>query len=301
MNSSFGGLAANLLNPPLSYLCRQFPGLRPALWNGIISPKLAWRDYPFVARSEFGAEFAGTTLDVIQRYIYYFGIWEPFVSRFVSRRISPGDVVLDIGANIGYMTLLAATAAGPQGRVVAIEASAGTYRKLKANVDRNHATQVKAIHGAVTDRVGTLTLFHAPGTNTGMTSTVRDFGVGGETVEAGPLQHWVSEEDIRRARLIKIDVEGAEIQVLESILPLLGIMSPKVEIVCEVSPDLITEEQLSSLMGRFRGAGFQFYSLPDDTIENYLAPPAEVRAVRLKGALTRRTELIFSRLDQDSI
>jgi FkbM family methyltransferase len=298
MSQTFGDFAASLLNPPVRFLSRYLPPLRPALWNGLIGPKLSWRDHRFVARTEFGALVEGTTLDVIQRYIYYFGIWEPYVSRFVARRISPGDVVLDIGANIGYMSLLAASAVGPRGRVVAIEASAATYRKLKANLNRNDARQVQAIHGAVADQLGTLTLFHAPDTNTGMTSLVRDFGEGGEAVQAGPLQHWVAPDDLRRARLIKIDVEGAEAQVLESLLPLAGELSAKVEIVCEISPELVPAEQLSRLIERFMSAGFRLYSLPDDTMENYLSPPAEAWAVRLEGPLTRRTELIFSRLDQ---
>ena len=61
--------------------------------------------------------------DLIQRMILHFGVWEPDVSRVIEQSLAPGDVFVDIGANIGYDTLLASSRVGPTGRVVSIEAS----------------------------------------------------------------------------------------------------------------------------------------------------------------------------------
>src|SRR5690348_15065897 len=100
-----------LLHPIIRLPCRYVRSLRPFLWNRIIQPWFSWRDHRFVARSVFGARFAGNTLDSIQRYIYYFGIFEPIVTGFILSRLTNGDgVVIDVGANIGYMSLLASKA-----------------------------------------------------------------------------------------------------------------------------------------------------------------------------------------------
>jgi hypothetical protein len=61
--------------------------------------------------------------DVIQRYIFYFGVWEPMISHVTEQMLHKGDVYVDVGANIGYCSLLASNCVGGSGRVVSIEAS----------------------------------------------------------------------------------------------------------------------------------------------------------------------------------
>src|SRR5678815_1717828 len=65
------------------------------------------------ARTYFGARMACDPHDLIQGMILYFGVWEPDVSRVIERTLSPGDVFVDVGANIGYDTLLASSRVGP--------------------------------------------------------------------------------------------------------------------------------------------------------------------------------------------
>lgn len=87
----------------------------------------ALRDRPLhrLARTRFGATFAVDTQDLIQRYLYLFGVWEPHMTRWLQRRLKPGDVFVDVGANIGYYSILASRLVGARGKVVAIEASCG--------------------------------------------------------------------------------------------------------------------------------------------------------------------------------
>lgn len=62
-----------------------------------------------------------TTTDIIQRYLYLFGTWEPHLTAWIHQRLTPGATFIDVGANIGYYSLLAAHLVGPTGRVVAVE------------------------------------------------------------------------------------------------------------------------------------------------------------------------------------
>ena len=79
----------------------------------------------------------GHTADLIQRYVYYFGVWEPTISQWFKGYVRPGDIVVDVGANIGWYTLLAAQRVGPEGQVVAIEASPTIAEHLRANLALN--------------------------------------------------------------------------------------------------------------------------------------------------------------------
>jgi FkbM family methyltransferase len=304
MLSRFDSLS-KLLHPIVRLPCRYIPRSRPFLWASVIQPKFAWRDYSFVAKTEFGAEFAGTTLDVIQRYIYYFGVFDPLVSGFIQKRLKPGDVVVDVGANIGYISLLAAERVGTQGRVVSIEASGRIFGALRANLERNHASNIRAVHGAVSDAFGDLVLHSGPEGNCGMTSLVRNFGGTSETVKAAPLSHWLTERDIAEVRLIKIDVEGAELNVLRSVAAILPNLRHDVEIICEVSPDMVAEGELSETLAPFTSAGFHLYNLPEDKIGNYLTPlgsaPIAHRHTGNFSGRTERIELILSRTEAVSL
>ena len=100
--------------------------------------------------------------DFIGTRIYHFGVWEPHVSALISARLKSGDVFCDIGANIGYYTVLAAPIVGDTGKVVAIEPSPATFELLKQNIKLNNADNVRMVRAAVADQPGTLTLFHAP-------------------------------------------------------------------------------------------------------------------------------------------
>ncbi|SCF63177.1 hypothetical protein GA0115259_100393 [Streptomyces sp. MnatMP-M17] len=73
-----------------------------------------------MVRSRFGARFAVDTQDLIQRYIYLFGVWEPHMTRWLRGRLEPGDTFVDVGANIGYYSVLASQLVGDGVKVVAI-------------------------------------------------------------------------------------------------------------------------------------------------------------------------------------
>ena len=90
----------------------------------------------------FGAKISLDLGDFLQRYIYFFGFWEPNISCAVTDILKPGDVFVDIGAHVGYDTLLAASVVGRSGSVYSFEADPNTYASLAANINMNKLTNV---------------------------------------------------------------------------------------------------------------------------------------------------------------
>jgi FkbM family methyltransferase len=87
------------------------------------------------------------------------GVWEPSVTDLVSDEIQRGDTVLDIGANVGYYTLLFAELVGEHGRVLAFEPDPTNFRLLEKNVRIHGFTNVVLVPQAVHDRTGDIRLF----------------------------------------------------------------------------------------------------------------------------------------------
>src|SRR5208282_4953475 len=77
----------------------------------------------YMTTTYFGAHMYCNTSDLIQFFIFHFGVWEPDVSRVIERNLDLGDVFVDAGANVGYYTLLGSRRVGPSGKVISIEAS----------------------------------------------------------------------------------------------------------------------------------------------------------------------------------
>ena len=149
---------------------------------------------------------------MVQSYIFNFGVWEPEVADVIVQNLAPGDVFVDIGANIGY-DFSAARRVGPEGKVVAIEASPSTFALLQANLKLNaYAKNARAVQVAASDRPGTLNLYDVSEYNIGAATTIASRGgLLAATVQARPVLEILDPDEIERVRLIKINVEGARV------------------------------------------------------------------------------------------
>jgi hypothetical protein len=78
-------------------------------------------------------------------------LYEPDVSHILGKVLREGDVVIDVGANIGFFTVLASLLVGPAGRVVAFEPEADNLARLRANLAHNVCKNVTVIEKAVTN------------------------------------------------------------------------------------------------------------------------------------------------------
>jgi len=254
-----------------------------ALWNHAIRPYIAWRDMAFRCETSFGARLDVHTADTVQRYIYFFGVWEPALTEYLRHSLSAGDVFIDIGANIGYYTLLAAQLVGPTGRVFAIEASPSIFRVLEHHVTENCASNVTTVHAAVYRERAEMPVFLHAADNRGGTTIVKQVALGRHTaleaiVPAMPLSDIVPPADIVRARMIKIDVEGAEWPVVQGFIDLIPQLSGHTEIFVEVNAEALRDQGTTAeeFLQLFVAAGFTASAF-DYPIETYLGRPSAPR------------------------
>jgi FkbM family methyltransferase len=83
--------------------------------------------------------------------ILHFGTWEPNITHVISGILQEGDVFVDVGANIGYHSLLGSKLVGSTGSVVAIEPVPDTFAMLLDNLRLNSCSNVRAVNVAVSD------------------------------------------------------------------------------------------------------------------------------------------------------
>jgi FkbM family methyltransferase len=151
-----------------------------------------------------------------QRRIFY-RCHEESEAAWVRRFLRTGDAVVDVGANIGFFTVLAATVVGTQGRVFSFEPFQGSFRSLERNVALNELDNVTVERAAVAEAPGSMTL--------GLDEeTIAHGSTGGFTEEGNTARFTVPavtlDESLElvlgdgAARLLKIDVEGIEPKVL---------------------------------------------------------------------------------------
>ncbi len=299
--------ARRVLTPVLRGYLRRFPGTagKEVLWERVVNPYLAWESYRFVAPTVFGRRLAGDTKDMIQQHIYYFGLWEPELTDWIARQLRPGDTFIDVGANIGYYSLLASALVGESGRVTAIEASPVIFQQLQANLERNQVTNVRCVNVAAADCRGTLPLFRGPDHNAGQTSLLGRPGLApAGKVEAAPLADILERREVLEARLIKIDVEGAEAKVLPGLIPVLDSTQSDLEVIVELHPQYLTEPGKSAdeLVELVRSAGFTAYRLDNKYWPlGFMKAPKASRPTRLRAPINGETVVIFSRRTDEAL
>ena len=157
------------------------------------------------------------------------GNFERHVVNAIRAEMVPGGVAYDVGAYVGYLTMVMSRCAGPDGTVVAFEASPRVLPALKANLAADEFANTEIVDRAVSDQSGTLSFEMYPYSTIGRISRdgTADDAVTVE-VQAITLDEYVYELGNPPPNLIKIDVNGAELQVLQGADRLLREQAPKV-------------------------------------------------------------------------
>lgn len=190
-----------------------------------------------VARLRFGLRIIVDLQDHVQRPMYFIGEWEPSTTALIRRFAQPGWSFLDIGANAGYFTLLAADAGGASSRVVAVEPNPPVHALLAATVALNGLETTIVVRGeACGSSAGTAVLNVSGHENSGRSTLVpgrlRDEHTSVE-VEVTTVDELCAELDFRPT-FVKVDAEGYEYEIVRGMSRLLEEYPPQV-IVLEVS------------------------------------------------------------------
>jgi FkbM family methyltransferase len=219
-----------------------------------------------------------------QRRIFY-GAYEPGEVSIFRRLLRPGDVALDVGAHVGFFTLLAAAAVGPNGEVYALEPAPDNYASLEANVKLNGFRHVILKRAAAGKEPGTIEMgvTAAGGSNTG--GYTQDGEGRSFTAQAITLDDYVADRiGDKPVRLVKIDVEGVEPLVLEGFRRNLENRPPEALLI-EVNVDMlglhgfrtrdIVEPLVAAGFSLFRiGAAGRLRTLRPADIDTAPTPPA---------------------------
>jgi FkbM family methyltransferase len=196
--------------------------------------------------------------DTVGRNLYLHGAFEWATTLAIRALVAPGSVFVDAGAHIGTYTLLAARLAGPNGRIHAFEPDDANRALLERNVVENRASTVTVSEFALWSEDAELALVASPDAgNSGMPSLMRDGE--GPTVRCRTLDGAIDSCDV-----IKVDVEGAEVELLRGMHRILDEHQPSV--VIEVGDD--------APLQLLRGAGYDIFGMVTDRRDLRLVPIA---------------------------
>ncbi len=166
--------------------------------------------------------------------------WEPDVTRALRLLLRPGDTFVDVGANIGYFTLLGATLVGARGQVIALEPAPRNLGLLRQSLALNAAHHVEVHPVAAGARAGRADLRLPDAANAG-SYTVTGAGAVELGVEVQPIDQLVAG---RPVNVVKIDVEGAERDVIAGMRQILETSRPV--LLLELSGDGALLEELGA-------------------------------------------------------
>jgi FkbM family methyltransferase len=213
-------------------------------------------------RTVFGTMMRCHSRDFVQRRIRFFGVFEHNLTYYTISQLRPGDVYIDIGANVGYYSLLASRLVGSTGKVISVEAAPTTFAMLQENLRANGCANVTALNIAATAERCKVSIEIGDRHNSGANEVRIDPGAG--SVDGLPFRDIVG-DDIGRVRFIKIDIEGSEAPILRSILDALPDLPQDITIASEVSA------ASAELVARFVEAGLRAYAIQNVySIDYYL-------------------------------
>jgi FkbM family methyltransferase len=194
-----------------------------------------------------------TGQDVLQ------GIGEPQVQKALLDHLRPGMTFYDVGANIGFFSLMAARIVGPQGRVVSFEADPEIATRLRENLARNQFTNAHVEQKAVWSEPATVSFERvdpntSPDRGLGHVSP-KGSAPGSITVEAVSLDQYTAAHP--PPDFLKCDVEGAEVAVFQGAAKLLSGKRPIFLV------EMHSPENHRALLDQFAGHGYRCQNLDD--------------------------------------
>jgi len=172
--------------------------------------------------------------DQVSREIIEQGIWEAYETSIVIRRLKPGAVFVDVGANIGYYTLLASTLVGETGQVLAIEPEEKNFDLLRKNSEEHEGTNIRLFNVGLSNVEGDTTLYLSEH-NLGDHRIFDEESRTGQNIQLVPGDQLLMTEH-RHIDFLKIDTQGAEAHVVEGLQETIASNRDHLDIIIEFWP-----------------------------------------------------------------
>lgn len=204
--------------------------------------------------------------DWIPQDIFLTGEFEPATTAVARKLLKPGDIVVDVGANIGYYSLLFCSCVGKAGHVYSFEPVPKLASALCNNVELNRFEQITLSDLALSDHDGEARFYVGPDDNSGL-SSLRPPRESSDTLDVRLARFDGFFTQDKKISLIKIDVEGAELAVLRGMQDYLRSHRPY--ILLEVTNRFLKEmgDSEESLISFLQDFGYSCYVINGDGIE----------------------------------
>lgn len=232
-------------------------------WRWFISSTAYTSFAPGVYKTAYGFPIHLDPSENIDRFIYFWGAWEPDEAWLIDRLLRPGDIFVDVGANEGFHTLVASRRVGPTGRVVAFEPVPPTIERLKRNLQLNHVQNVDLIAAACTEEGPTpVKLARRTDEKSSSVYSMRTPDTGDSWLVDGLRMDDALGHLQGRVRLVKIDIEGAEMLALRGFSEHIA-RNDAPAVLCEVTETFLKAMGSSALelYGFMSSFGYQPYRL----------------------------------------
>jgi FkbM family methyltransferase len=240
--------------------------------KGLERFSLVSKTYRFLTRNLIGEDIISVNVHGQKMYVNAtFGLTllstgtyesERFMTTLFTKFVTKGAIVVDVGAYVGYYTLLAARAVGNEGKIYCFEPEPSNYALLVKNIKVNSCSNVVAIPKAVTDITGAVKLFMAE--NPSGHSIV-----GGNPNQRAILADSTTLDDFFIGReypihVIKIDVEGAEMAVLQGMKNIIA-KNRKLNIFTEFIPEALKKAGYPPVeyLSKLANYGFDIYLIDE--------------------------------------
>lgn len=211
-------------------------------------------------RTRYGFRYHADLGDWLGQYVYLTGGYEPATADLIARLLEPGDVFVDVGANSGFFTLLAASRVGPAGKVLSFEPLTAMRKRLVDNLALNGLGNVAVHTVALSNRRGENSFYEGPTGHKGL-SSLRPIPNSAAMLKVPTMR--LDDLDIAgvRIKLIKIDVEGAEQLVVEGATSILARDKPR--LIVEITEEYLKSynHSASGLRRILAGMGYSMYRI----------------------------------------
>jgi FkbM family methyltransferase len=195
--------------------------------------------------------------------VFVGGMYEPNELAFLAAALEPGMAVIDIGANDGLFTLVAASRVGPHGRVLAVEPSSREFGRLKRNVELNQLGNIESFRLALYSHAGSGRLARAGFGHEGQNAVGDQIpnpqvpAAGSENVALETLDAFAAAQNLKRLDFLKLDAEGSEARILEGGFATLQRFKPVT--LMEVAPAHLAAQGSTTddLLGLITDVGYQ--------------------------------------------
>jgi len=241
------------INRPISFLAKHWPPTNTTIVG--------------LTRSN-----AKATIAPSEGYVFWSGYYEPAESLLIDHLLKPGDIAVDIGANVGLHMVRMASLVGPSGRVYCFEPNPKCFRRLENNVSLNGFTNVHCFPVALASHSGSTTLFvNADGGNATLVKDPENKSTDDAQVKVSTLNEVLAG---KRVHFIKVDIEGYELDALRGGEDIIKKYQPLM--MCEYSEYYarLLRYEWRRVTDYFKSRGYRIYSINGCLLDEAFTPNA---------------------------